>query len=163
MLGVLLLAAIAAMAPGSVSIATEGPAHAVTVVLKDFKFDPPTLQLHAGEAVSLTVRNEGRVAHEWLIGRQVVRSTDEKGYQQDLFALLHPTVEGNQYSLEEVGRRPPGRDEPATRRSMGVEVLPGGEVTLRFTVPASAKGDWEMGCFYHGHFESGMKGNLVIE
>jgi uncharacterized cupredoxin-like copper-binding protein len=36
-------------------------------------------------------------------------------------------------------------------------------VTFRFTVPASAKGEWEMACFFSGHFETGMKGTLVIE
>ena len=72
-------------------------------------------------------------------------------------------MEGRQYSLERVGRRPPGRDEPTKRSSMGVEIQPGGEVMLRFTVPPSAKGEWEMGCFYPGHFETGMKGTVVIE
>ncbi len=111
--------------------------------IQDFKLDPPTLQLHVGDVLTLTVRNEGRVAHEWLIGRGAVRSGDEKGFQQDLFALLSPKVQGRQYRLEQVGRRPPGRDERATRSSMGVGIQPGGEVTLRFTVPAIAKGEWE--------------------
>jgi uncharacterized cupredoxin-like copper-binding protein len=133
------------------------------VVLKDFTFDPPTLRLHVGDALTLTLRNEGRAAHEWLIGRGMVRTADEKGFQQDLFAVLNPKVEGRQYSLEQAGRRPPGRNDPATRSSMGVQIQPGGEVTLRFTVPASAKGEWEMGCFFSGHFETGMKGTLVIE
>lgn len=163
MIGVFFLAACAMLVSGAVASAADAPANAVTVVLKDFKIDPPTLQFHVGDALSLTLRNEGRVAHEWLIGRGAVRSADEKGFQQDLFALLNPKVEGRQYRLEQVGRRPPGRDERATRSSMGVEIQPGGEVTLRFTVPASAKGEWEMACFFPGHFETGMKGTLVIE
>ncbi len=163
MIEMLLLVVCAIFIPGPAATAAQAPAHAVTVVLKDFAFDPPRVELRVGEAATLTLRNEGRVAHEWLIGRQAVRNTDEKGFQQDLFVLLHPTVEGRQYSLEQVGRRPPGREEPATRSSMGVEIQPGGEVTLRFTVPASAAGAWEMGCFFPGHIETGMKGTLVIE
>jgi len=157
------LAACVMLVSGAVATPADAPAKTVTVVLKDFKFVPPTLQLHVGDALALTVRNEGRVAHEWLIGRGAVRSADEKGFQQDLFALLNPEVEGRHYRLEQVGRRPPGRDERATRTSTGVEIQPGGEVTLRFTVPESAKGEWEMACFFPGHFETGMKGILVIE
>lgn len=47
--------------------------------------------------------------------------------------------------------------------STEVDVEPGGQATLRFTVPASAKGEWEMGCFIPGHYESGMSGFLEIE
>jgi uncharacterized cupredoxin-like copper-binding protein len=162
MRGMVLLIAFA-MLVAAASPAAEAPTHVVTVLLKDFKFEPAVLQLNVGDAMTLTIRNEGRVAHEWLIGRGIVRTADEKGFQKDLFAVLNPKVDGRQYSLEQVGRRPPGRDESATRSSMGVEIQPGGEVTLRFTVPESAKGEWEMGCFFSGHFESGMKGTLVIE
>jgi uncharacterized cupredoxin-like copper-binding protein len=163
MRGTCLLVALALLVSGVVATAAEAPANTVAVVLKDFRMDPSTIRLHVGEALTLTLRNEGRVAHEWLIGRGNVRSTDEKGFQQDLFAILNPKVEGRQYSLERVGRRPPGRDDRATRRSLGVAIQPGGEVTLRFTVPANAKGEWEMACFFTGHYESGMKGTLIIE
>jgi len=44
-----------------------------------------------------------------------------------------------------------------------VDVEAGGVATLRFTVPATAKGRWEMGCFLAGHYESGMKGTIMIE
>ena len=163
MRGMCFLAAWALLVPGAVAPAAEAPANTVTVLLKDFKFDPPTVRLHVGEALILALRNGGLAAHEWMIGRGAVRSADEKGFQQDLFAILNPTVEGRQYNLERVGRRPPGRDERATRLSLGVTIQPGGEVTLRFTVPASARGEWEMACFFTGHYETGMKGTLVIE
>ncbi|HWT78793.1 MAG TPA: hypothetical protein VN648_08310 [Candidatus Methylomirabilis sp.] len=156
-------AALAVLLLGGSASAAEGPANQVIIVLKDFTLEPPTARLHVGDAVVLTLRNEGKTAHEWLIGRGMVRSPDEKGFQQDLFALLNPTVEGRQYSLERVGRRPPGRDERATRTSRGVAIEPGGTVTLRFTVPASATGEWTMACFFTGHYETGMKGTLLIE
>ncbi len=143
MIVVFFLAACAMLVPTTLAAAADAPAIAVTVVLRDFKIDPPTLQLRVGDALALTLRNEGRVAHEWLTGRGAVRSADEKGFQQDLFAILNPKVEGRNYRLEEVGRRPPGRDERATRTSTGLEIQPGGEVTLRFTVPARRQGEWE--------------------
>ncbi len=142
---------------------TASAARTVAIVLKDFKLDPPKIQLSVGEAIILTIRNEGRVTHEWLIGDGLVRTYEEKGFQKDLFALLAPRVDGHQYSLERVGFRAPGQDEPARRISRGVELQPGGEVRLLFTVPPNARGEWQMGCLFPGHYESGMKGALVIQ
>jgi uncharacterized cupredoxin-like copper-binding protein len=153
--------AFAILLPAAAPAEPGAPAQ-VTITLRDFKMEPADIQLHVGEDVALTLRNEGRVAHEWLIGKGVVRTPQEKGFQIDLFALLGPTIEGRQYSLEQVGRRPPGRDERATRTSTGLLVQPGGEVKLRFTVPPTASGDWEVGCFFPGHYESGMKGTMAI-
>ncbi len=154
----LLLAALAFLIP---RIAWAAP-HTVTIVLKDFRLEPPSIQLTVGEEVALTLRNEGRVAHEWLIGSSIVRTPEEKGFQRDLLALLKPKVEGHKYSLERAGRRAPGQDDPSTRISTGLQLQPGGEVTLLFAVPANVQGEWEMGCLFPGHYESGMKGMLII-
>ncbi len=142
---------------------TASAGRTVAIVLNDFRLDPPRVQLTVGEEVTLTIRNEGRVAHEWLIGDGLIRTSEEKGFQKDLFALLAPKLDGRQYSLERVGFRAPGQEEPARRISRGIELQPGGEVRLLFTVPPTAKGEWEMGCLFPGHYESGMKGALVIQ
>ncbi len=72
-------------------------------------------------------------------------------------------MDGVGYSLEEIGRRGPDRNEPATRRSIGVEFDPGGDVTLGFTVRASAQGEWEIACVFSGHVERGRMETRVIE
>ncbi|MBI4306964.1 MAG: hypothetical protein HY678_11655 [Chloroflexi bacterium] len=38
-----------------------------------------------------------------------------------------------------------------------------GSGTLIFKVPDSEKGEWETGCLLPGHYESGMRGALVVE
>ncbi len=134
-----------------------------SIVLNDFAFAPPTVRLHVGDTIRLTLRNDGKTAHEWLIGRGLVKTAEEQGFQQDLLALLNPRLEGSQYAQEAVGRRPPGRSSGAVRASRGLAIEPGGTVTLQFTVPASAKGEWSMACFLPGHYESGMRGTLIIE
>ncbi len=53
--------------------------------------------------------------------------------------------------------------ETAKTLSNEVDVEPGGSATLRFTVPASAEGIWQFGYFAPGHYESGMKGTLVVD
>jgi len=149
------------------SEATAAPVHKVTLVMREFRFEPAVLHLKVGEEVVLTIRNKGQVEHEWVIGRGVVNNQDEKGYRQDLLAILKPRVTGRHYDLEKVSTAGNSKDmqggEYPKAISTEVEVERGGVVTLRFTVPASAKGEWEMGCFIPGHYESSMKGKVVIE
>ncbi len=144
-----------------------GRVHQVTVVMKEFKFEPATIHLKAGEAVALTIKNEGTVEHEWSAGKNVVDNTQEKGYRTDLWSLLKPRVTGKKFDVEKVSATPSKSDEAEGETtkmlSNEVDVQPGGAVTLRFTVPANAKGTWQFGCFAPGHYESGMKGTLVID
>ncbi len=146
--------------------ATSG--HQVTLVMKEFKFEPATVHLKVGEQVVLTLKNAGTVEHEWSAGQTPVDSAQQKGYRRDLFALLKPSVTGKEYELERVSASAPASDmssegETAKMLSTELDVQPGGSATLRFTVPANAKGTWQFGCFVTGHYESGMKGTLVIE
>ena len=144
-----------------------GPVHQVTVVMKEFKFEPATIHLKAGETVALTIKNEGTVEHEWSAGRNVADNTVEKGYRTDLWALLKPRVTGKAFDVEKVSATPSKSDEAegetAKMLSTELDVQPGGSVTLRFAVPASAKGTWGFGCFVPGHYEAGMHGTLVID
>ncbi len=163
---VLAASALLAVGTGRPAVAA-GKVHQVTLVMKEFKFEPATIHLKAGEAVALTIKNEGSVEHEWSVGKSVVNNTREKGYRTDLWALLRPQVSGKAYDIEKVSATPSKGDEAegetAKMLSNEVDVEPGGSATLRFTVPASAKGTWQFGCFAPGHYESGMKGTLVID
>jgi uncharacterized cupredoxin-like copper-binding protein len=48
--------------------------------------------------------------------------------------------------------------------SVDHEVDPGvRDVWIRMNVPASFKGEWELGCFIEGHYEAGMLAKLIIE
>ncbi len=63
----------------------------------------------------------------------------------------------------EMGRLFPGSKRGKWGTCDLCELQPGGEVRLVFTVPPNARGEWEMGCLFPGHYESGMKGALVIQ
>ncbi len=167
--GLLLAAggALAILGLGSQALAA-GKVHQVTLVMKEFKFEPSTVHLKVGEQVVLTLKNEGTVEHEWSAGQGLVNTDQQKGFHRDLFALLKPRVTGSEYQLERVSTTAPANDmsaegETAKYLSTELDVQPGGSAVLRFTVPASAKGTWQFGCFVTGHYESGMKGTLVIE
>ncbi len=148
---VVCLAATSALAAG---------ARKVTVTMKEFSFQPAKIQLKVGEVVDLTLRNAGQVSHDWMAGSDIVNSQEEKGFRKDLVALLKPTEAGRKFAAERPGA--PSKPDSIKRISRGFEIEPGGEVTLRFTVPATAKGDWQMACVLTGHYESGMKGTVEI-
>jgi len=145
-----------------------GRVHRVTLTMKEFRYEPAILHLRVGEQVVLTIKNEGQVEHEWVAGRGLANGPAERGYHTDLFAILKPKVTGRDYELEKVSTSGARRNEAAEGEAAKVldtevDVEAGGVATLRFTVPATAKGQWEMGCFLPGHYESGMKGTIVIE
>jgi uncharacterized cupredoxin-like copper-binding protein len=135
-------------------------AHKVTVTMKEFSFQPAKIQLKVGEVVDLTIRNAGQMGHDWMAGSDLVNTLEEKGFGKDLLALLKPTETGRQYTPDQAGMA--SKLDAIKRISMGEQVEPGGEVTLHFTVPASAKGEWQMACVLTGHYESGMKGTVEI-
>ncbi len=164
--GLLAAAGVLVLLGGVVPAHAASPVHQVTLVMKEFKFEPSTIHLKAGEQVALTIKNEGTTEHEWSAGRNVVLTQAQTGYRTDLWALLKPSVRGMQYTLEKASATPANdlaEGETAEMLSTELDVQPGGSVTLHFTVPASAKGTWGFGCFVVGHYEAGMHGTIVVD
>ena len=119
-------------------------------------FPQLTAALPAGRSVLVTLRNVGRIVHEWRVGRTLLPGG---GYGDDLLALMEPQVlSGTGYRL--VGL---GGGAPAGPGGVSIEVAPGAAVTFRLAVPADATGTWEMGCFVPGHYQAGMKKALSIK
>ena len=142
--------------------------HRVTLAMSDFALQPTTLYLKAGERVELVIQNRGAVEDEWSAGRGLVDNPYEKGFRSDLLAILKPRVSGQGYDLEQ--SMPTNLDtgegvegEIAARLSQEVDVEPGGQVVLDFTIPQDARGMWRMGCFLPGQYESGMHGAILID
>jgi uncharacterized cupredoxin-like copper-binding protein len=61
----------------------------IEVTLDDYSFAPEPLRIPAGRPVTLVIRNAGRVAHEFMAGREVA----DNDFRQDLFADLHVNIE----------------------------------------------------------------------
>jgi hypothetical protein len=132
---------ISASPPGT---AVAADLHQVTLVMLDFKFEPTTIQLKAGEEAELTIRNTGKRPHEFLAGSGLLNGPDGKGYEKDLLAILEPKITGRDYGLVRAGL---ASKTVIPRLSSGLWIEPGGEAVLRFTVPAGVRGEWHMGCF----------------
>lgn len=140
----LMTSALAVIACGT---ATSGGAsesgRTIRIDMSDFFFWPTTISLQSGERVTFVLKNFGTLEHEFMAGREAVLGA---GYKQDWLAMAKP---------EQAGGRGMGH------AGEGLRIAPNTTATVTVVVPAEG-GDFEFGCFITGHYESGMKGKLVV-
>jgi len=67
----------------SIAAASPGSDGEITILLEDYKFDPDTIRLKAGQRVSLVLSNQGDKTHELMIGR----NTQIHDGQTEVFAV----------------------------------------------------------------------------
>ncbi|HEY6204359.1 MAG TPA: hypothetical protein VI056_15155 [Candidatus Limnocylindria bacterium] len=127
---------------GAASINSE-PSRVIALDMSDFFFSPAVAEVRPGERITFALRNFGLYEHEFMAGREAVPG---KGYAADWLAA----GSADAASGHEMGH--PG---------LGVRVAPNGTATVTVVVPADV-GEFEFGCFIAGHYESGMKGKLVV-
>lgn len=137
---------------------SSGPsAGEIRITMTEYKFQPDTIRVKAGQEVRLVLVNSGKKDHELMIGRKVMEMEGKPaGYQEDFFAGLHPQVSGEKLKQEE---------EEEEHAGFMVALEPGGTATIVFTVPADRVGEWEIGCFEEDgvHYQEGMKGKFIVE
>lgn len=139
-----LSAAVLASACGaSAPSVTAVSGRVVEISMSDYFFSPALAELRAGERVTFVLKNFGTIEHEFMAGRGAVYG---KGYTQDWLASAG--ADGS-------------RGHDAGHNGEGVRIAPNGTATLTVVVPSDL-GDFEFGCFIEGHYESGMKGRLVV-
>lgn len=108
----------------------------VTIHLRDFRFEPSTITLKAGETAELTLINDGAVLHEFVI----------------------PTFHDLTINLES------GGVIAETMGIVEMELLPKATAVLRFT--PEAPGTHPFSCMAKkpkDHFAAGMTGTLIIK
>ena len=164
----------------------------IEVTLNEYSFSPEPLRIPAGREVTLVIRNVGRVAHEFMAGRE----PEGDDFRQDLFADLHVNIEqaeaGHAEHAEDAGHddhaghdADAGHDEHADHDAGAhadqtadaqehghgeghahgtmVEAQAGQTFLMTFTLPEDRRGEWTTGCFLSGHYEAGMHGALIVE
>lgn len=169
------LAALVLAGVGGSSFAQEAEPLRIDVTLDEFSFSPEPLRIPAGRPVTLVIRNVGKVAHEFMAGRDP-EGTD---FKQDLFADLHVNIE--QVDTAEAGHaehnEDAGHDEHAEQSADAqeqahagghahgamVEAGAGETFLMTFTLPEDRRGEWATGCFLRNHYEAGMHGTLIVE
>ena len=115
------------------------PARPVLITMREgdgkMMFIPDRVEIHRGEQVKFLIRNNGTLAHEFILA-----STEEN--------LKHAELMKKNPDME--------HDDPNGKT---VEPSKGAEMVWKFTKP----GTFEYGCLIPGHREAGMIGTVVVK
>ncbi|GMR14242.1 MAG: hypothetical protein BMS9Abin29_2485 [Gemmatimonadota bacterium] len=139
----------------------------IEISQSEFTFGPDTLRIPTGRPVTLVIRNEGAIPHEFMAGRD----PGDGRFREDLFEGLDvagamPKMGmdmgmdmdmGDDHQGDDSGEH--GGDDHGTMATAQV----GETMNLSFTLPESRKGVWSVACFLPGHFEAGMRAVLIVD
>ncbi|MCI0556531.1 MAG: cupredoxin domain-containing protein [Anaerolineae bacterium] len=113
------------------------PSTEITLVATDFAYNPVSITVPVGQPVTLSLRNNGAVEHDFVI--EHIGVTDVEA--SDSGPAAHHQMDQAEYDLHFFARA--GETE-----------------TLRFT--ALELGTYQVFCSIEGHKEAGMIGELVV-
>jgi uncharacterized cupredoxin-like copper-binding protein len=135
--------------PPEVVISQRGTAaqpRDVTVIMRDYRFDPTPVVLVPGETVRFTIFNAGLVEHDFVIGNETVQRA---WHVADAAAVPpHP-----------LATAPPASVPPGTG---GLRVLLGSgqQAVVEYAVPSGEQ--LALLCHIPGHIERGMVGAVDL-
>jgi uncharacterized cupredoxin-like copper-binding protein len=117
----------------------------VTIIMRDYRFDPTPLYLYPNETVQLNVINAGLVEHEFVLGDAAAQSA---------------------WASADAAATPPAPFATAPPASVpagtsGVRVLLGSGLSTSVTYVVPAGGELLLICHLPGHQEQGMIGEVV--
>ncbi|WP_310615087.1 plastocyanin/azurin family copper-binding protein [Limnohabitans sp.] len=122
----------------------------VAIEMQDnMRFSPEHLQVKQGETIRFTLKNLGKVRHEWVIGS--AKELQEHAAQMKKMKIdTHNQAHKNTDSHEHAH----GGDAQALSLAAGEQ----GTLTWTF----NQAGDVAMACFELGHYEAGMRGVIHV-
>ena len=120
--------------PGEPADASDSDREIEVEALDELKFEPPSIEVEAGEVVTFVIRNSGSTDHEFVLG--------DAEYQQEHEAEM-AAHGGHMSDTENAVTLTPGETK---------------EVTWHF----SESGEVLFGCHEPGHYEGGMVGRIVV-
>ena len=100
----------------------------------NMRFAPDRIQVKQGETVRLSIRNDGQVMHEFVLGTK--KELDEH-------AALMMKFPGMEHSEPYMAHVPPGKT---------------GEIVWTF----NRAGNFDFACLIAGHYQSGMVGKVKV-
>ena len=103
--------------------------------LDEMRFDPPSIEVGAGETILFEVTNAGQVPHEFVLGDAELQAEHEQ-------------------AMAEMSGAPMANEPNA------IAVEPGETATIAWTFTES--GALEYGCHVLGHYPAGMVGDLTV-
>lgn len=103
----------------------------------------------------VTFRNVGSLPHRVKFGRGlIIEEGVPFAYSEDLFDGVNVQISGDTTD---------GLFKVKTTELTELDLDPGVEIDVEFTLTQDKQGAWELGCFVIGHYEAGMRANLVVE
>lgn len=146
------------------------------------RFEPNDVVLTVGQRVRIVLENKGSKDHEFMVGRNVVRTDDgaANGFETDFFEGIEDLIEvtlgdnamlmidGDMVGMDmDMGDGDDDEHADDAMDHMGWMVMSpagSGVTIIEFTVTADMIGEWEMGCFEDdgSHYDDGMKGTLTV-
>lgn len=103
----------------------------------------------------ITFKNAGSLLHRVKFGSGLVV---EEGVPFDYVSALFEGV-----NVQVSGTTPEGDFKIKMDDLDELDLDPGVEIIIEFTLPQNKRGEWEMGCFVIGHYEAGMNTRLIVE
>jgi len=135
--------------PPHVTIGQPGTAQQprdVTVIMRDYRFDPTPVVLIPGETVRFTIFNAGLVAHDFVIGDEAVQRAwhiaDAEATPPSLLATVPPA------------------SVPPDTGGLRVLLSSGQKTVVEYAVPAAEQ--LAILCHIPGHIEKGMVGAVEL-
>ncbi len=114
---------------------TKGIKRTIKLTMSDtMRFTPDKIEVKEGETVRISLRNEGKVLHEMVIGSK--KELEEHA----ALMLKFPNMEHDEPYMAHV---PPGKT---------------GEIVWTFNRP----GEFDFACLIAGHYQAGMVGKIKV-
>ena len=135
--------------PPDVYIDTPGTAaepRDVTVIMRDYRFDPTPIVLVPGETVRFTVLNGGLIAHDFVLGDDAV----QRAWAVADAAAVKPNP---------LQTAPPASVPPDTG-GLRIMLGSGDQAVVEYVVPSGQ--DLALLCHIPGHIEKGMVGAVDL-
>ncbi len=153
-----------------IAISSQEKSNTVRIRIGDLYFKPETIILKGGQEVRIELINEGKIEHEFMVGRGVKMEEDENETHEG----MHEALEVEHEHHEGLHEAPAGKSKRFEKDFFeGIKVVaqtengakfmdipghgtmvtlePEAKATLTFEVPTDRKGEWEMACFVPGH------------
>jgi uncharacterized cupredoxin-like copper-binding protein len=114
----------------------------VSMQASEFRFEPSTIEVMAGQQLTVMMQNMGTVEHDFVIQEIPIEATSAES------ATAEPGMAG--HTMEGTGMEP----------AVHMRALAGMTVSVTFT--PTKPGTYEFYCAVAGHKEAGMVGTLVV-
>lgn len=135
--------------PPDVEITTAGTAaepRPVTVIMRDYRFDPTPVVLVPGETVRFTVFNAGLEVHDFVLGDAAV----QQAWSEADAAATPPNL---------LATAPPASVPPGTG-GLRIYLRSGQQASVDYAVPSDEQ--LSLLCHIPGHIEKGMVGRVDL-